>query len=281
MWFFYLIIIFSIVASIIVFGNKLIIGLMDYLERIGDTLFIRYQKYKTGKSNIIKLDLASMHVIEIVILVYTVCYFILSLLWFAYSDVLLYILIFTGASIFLLILFVTLGRIYRNIKDEFEKNNSKYTGFMEPLINFIYKNKFLYPILKFISGRTGKSLYIHLLFLIIVLSYLTLFYSKIPIFFQYIFLMTIPFALVSWVYLTPTDKTEQGVRRIIVYILLVILVAIKSYSYYKITIGVDRADDVMEFFYFLLLTVFTALDRVFKTIFDELNNKKKKVYDSD
>ncbi|MEG9461941.1 MAG: hypothetical protein MIK35_07160, partial [Bacillus amyloliquefaciens] len=147
MWFFYLIIIFSIVASIIVFGNKLIIGLMDYLERIGDTLFIRYQKYKTGKSNIIKLDLASMHVIEIVILVYTVCYFILSLLWFAYSDVLLYILIFTGASIFLLILFVTLGRIYRNIKDEFEKNNSKYTGFMEPLINFIYKNKFLYPIL--------------------------------------------------------------------------------------------------------------------------------------
>lgn len=97
--------------------------------------------------------------------------------------------------------------------------------------------------------RTGKSLLIHMLFLLEAMTFYIVFYDDMSSFFQFVFLMSIPFTLTSWVYLTSFDIAEQSIRRIIVYIVLLFYVLVKSYSDYKILI--EEPSKVFDFFAYL------------------------------
>ncbi|MHB0832591.1 hypothetical protein [Bacillus licheniformis] len=121
------------------------------------------------------------------------------------------------------------------------------------------------------------SLYFHCLFLILILTltFLTE-VNSIPYSIFYLFLLTLPLTLASWIYFSTFNTEEQNIRRIIGYLLLLIITISKSFSDFKIVIGLEVADSANDYIMFLILTVFTAIDRLLKSIVDDYTKFKEK-----
>jgi hypothetical protein len=88
--------------------------------------------------------------------------------------------------------------------------------------------------------------------------------------------LTLPLTLASWIYFSTFNTEEQNIRRIIGYLLLLIITISKSFSDFKIVIGLEVADSANDYIMFLILTVFTAIDRLLKSIVDDYTKFKEK-----
>lgn len=274
-WLIWFIIINFILILLILVTRTVSNKIIRILELMSDRAFEKYKKRRNKKSNDeYKLFL---QISENIYIFVSILYMIITITWISSSDNLFYLISFLIFSLVFAIVSIFMGRFILNVKKDLEKSNENHIGKIEKIIKKLNINGCLYNNIIPLLGRTGKSLLIHMLFLLEAMTFYIVFYDDMSSFFQFVFLMSIPFTLTSWVYLTSFDIAEQSIRRIIVYIVLLFYVLVKSYSDYKILIGLEEPSKVFDFFAYLFLTVFTAFDRLVKSLFEFKDPKKEDV----
>ncbi|MBV4427346.1 hypothetical protein [Clostridium tyrobutyricum] len=128
--------------------------------------------------------------------------------------------------------------------------------------------------------KQGSSMMI----LIVVFEFTILAFTELewPMFLQYIAFLVLPIYLNIWIYLTHKLKLKDdytiNIRRIIVYILLVVYVLGDSYyKFYSILYyNTSPKLDLSNLFVYIASVFFIALERVIKLIIDDFKSFKKR-----
>ncbi|MED3965850.1 hypothetical protein [Niallia taxi] len=138
----------------------------------------------------------------------------------------------------------------------------------------LIKNSYLITRITLLAGKTGLSLYAFVLIVSLLFSGLSIF-SDIPYQFGYLIFIFIPIGLAAWVYFVSFDKSSQSLRRILSYILLLFLAIYKSINDFKVLLDLQENEPLNDYLLFLMLTIFTAIDRLFKSVVDDYGDYKK------
>jgi hypothetical protein len=265
---FLLVIAIAFAISYLVLDKILFPILIRLSDRIADSLL---NKKKVNK----KRTLLIAEILFIVVTVCTLFCLIYIIIRFNQVDVK------SGGSLFLLtmllysIFIMVESSIVIKIKKELGKG--QYDSILENSFSRINPNYYLFNRLSLLFGRTTISFVIHLVFVNGVLVGASEF-NQLPYQTYYFVMVSIPVSLVSWIYLTSTDKTEQSVRRILVYALVLILVFMKSFTDFQILMEVNNRNPFTEYMMVLLLAIFIGIDRLIKSIIDDYRDftKEKK-----
>ncbi|ASB91412.1 MULTISPECIES: hypothetical protein [Bacillus] len=274
-----LFIIFMFVIFLVILLSRFILdkAIFPFIEYLSNSSFEKYNEIvKKSKKRLI---------IHNVILKISECFFILLLIFFitvclslslSPNDIILtikYIIV----SAFFICCTIFIGNFTQKIKDEFKRGKIKYDSLIEKTIHKIIStidiDSYLYSRLKVI-GKASMSFLIHCLLIYLILLFLTK-VDNIPYEVFYLGLMFLPLALASWVYFSSLNNEEQNIRRIVIYVVLLIVTLGKSFFDFKVVIGLDVVNSANEYIIFLILTVFTAVDRLLKSIFDDLKSFKE------
>lgn len=143
------------------------------------------------------------------------------------------------------------------------------------LVHSVNKEKYLINRLSLLFGKTGLGLLVFIFVILILLIGVSSF-SDLPFFTYYFVLICIPIGLAGWVYITSFDQESQSVRRVVAYVVLLILAFGKSYSDFKILLDLEKHNPFSDYLLFILLTIFMAVDRLVKSVLDDINEFKKK-----
>jgi hypothetical protein len=181
--------------------------------------------------------------------------------------------LFFSIMLFYSIFVVVESSFVSRIKKELGEGN--YSSKLENFMSYLSSDNYIFSRLKLLFGRTFFSFMIHFLAVYILLVVSTA-VNTLPTQTYYFILVTFPIALVSWIYFTSKDKTEQGLRRILVYLFILVLAFVRSYSDFQALLGIVIFNEVDEYIVILLLTLFIALDRLFKSVRDDYEDYMKK-----
>ncbi|MGO0739248.1 hypothetical protein [Bacillus licheniformis] len=271
-----LIILLIIIACIVKFGSNFVLDkfIFPSIKYMSKESFKKFRKFVEQKNTLLiyKKTLRASEYFFILLMIIFIAVSLFCVL--SPSNSLLNFLFF-GLLAFFLFCTIFIGDFNLNIKKELEKNQKEYESLIENTISKVNRNSYIFDRLKVFFGKTGMSLYFHCLFLILILTFLTE-VNSIPYSIFYLFLLTLPLTLASWIYFSTFNTEEQNIRRIIGYLLLLIITISKSFSDFKIVIGLEVADSANDYIMFLILTVFTAIDRLLKSIVDDYTKFKIK-----
>lgn len=194
--------------------------------------------------------------------------FILSFIIFGLENLLNFILI----MVLYTLMIIFLSSFATELRNKIPKRRQS------KLITFFISKKHTYIInrLSLLLGKTGLSLYFYIVGIYLLITGFTVF-GDIPYIAGYIIFLMIPVGLAVWVYFISYDKPSQNSRRILSYLLLLVLSAIKSFNDFKILLKIEDSDAFNEYIIFLMLTIFAAIDRLLKSIFDDYGDYKAKV----
>jgi hypothetical protein len=151
-----------------------------------------------------------------------------------------------------------------------KKNNSLLLAFA----NKVNKENYFISRLSILFGKTAQSLSIYIFSIIILFSGGSVF-TDLPYQTYYFILISIPIGLAGWVYLSSFDKPSQNLRRILAYLLLVFISLGKSYFDFMVLIELNSSNPFFDYMFFILLTVFIAIDRLVKSVLDDIYDFKK------
>ncbi|TYS23235.1 hypothetical protein FZC71_09225 [Bacillus subtilis] len=260
------------ITIIILLSKHIINKTFFFIELLSNYLFNKYKLIVSKGYNPNQKYIRFLKVSEAIFIILTFIFLITTLMWIVKFNISKYLYIFLTTAIIFIFCTIFIGNFNLNIKKHLDKNNYKYVSPIETFIKKIDKESYIYTRLKVLI-ESWLSFYIHLLFVLILYSFSTLF-TDMPNNVHYVFLMSLPFGLASWVYFSTFNSTKQDVRRIMIYIILLIITIIKSYEDFKILLNLQGQNKSIDYFSFLILTVFTALDRLLKSVKDDYKNFK-------
>ncbi|MGX1196001.1 hypothetical protein [Metabacillus sp. SLBN-84] len=237
-----------------------------YMDSLGRKLSLwMLSKIKT-KHKIVLIISESIYIIILLFTLYGVLSIPYSQEWKNYLQSFVILLTY---SLFLI--------IFTPFIFELRKKISSKVGtlkFVSILNNKINKENYIINRFFLLFGRTGLGLYIYIITIIVLLSVINEL-QELPYQAYYIFLILIPIGLAIWVNITSFDKTSQNLRRILVYFLLFGITIVKSFYDFKILLDLEKANPFNDYLILLLLSIFVALDRLAKSIFDDYHDHMK------
>ncbi|WP_144475467.1 hypothetical protein [Cytobacillus oceanisediminis] len=150
----------------------------------------------------------------------------------------------------------------------------KYKSLLNDLIYKINKENYFINRITLLLGKTAIGFMV--LILVIYILFIGLITFKgMPYQAGYLILIFVPVGLAAWVYLISFDKTSQNLRRILAYFILLILSFNKSYQDFQVLLEIENKNDVNDYFIFLILTIFIAIDRLAKGMADDYKEYKE------
>ncbi|WP_242225818.1 hypothetical protein [Bacillus cereus group sp. BfR-BA-01358] len=158
--------------------------------------------------------------------------------------------------------------IVSRIKLDVEKEIGTFNSIIKKIVAKINKDNYLINRLDILFGKTTLSLMIHIT-IICVLFVGAVNFKHMPYQIYYIVIIILPISLITFIYFTDRDLVSQNMRRILSYFLLMMIALGKGYNDFKILMGIDTPNQFNDYFVFLFLTVFIAMDRLIKSIVDD------------
>ncbi|CAF1829927.1 hypothetical protein NRS6141_02514 [Bacillus subtilis] len=265
-------IVILVIALIILLSKYIINKTFFFIELISNYLFRKYKLIVSTGYNPNKKYIKFLKVSEIIFIILTFIFLITTLMWIIKFNTSKYLYIFLISAAIVIFYTIFIGNFNLNIKKQLDKSSYKYVSPIETLIKKIDKESYIYTRMK-VLVESLLSFYIHLLIVFILYSFSSLF-TDIPNTIRYVFWMSLPLGLASWVYFSTFNSAKQDVRRIMIYIILLIITINKSYEDFKILLNLEGQNKSIDYFSFLILTVFTALDRLLKSVKDDYKNFK-------
>ncbi len=140
----------------------------------------------------------------------------------------------------------------------------------------IIKNNYIINRVTLFTGNTLLNLGIYLLVIYVFLVILNAVdITILPSYVLYLYIVMLPITLVLFINIGNKNKVEKNFRRIIIYLLLLTLIATKSYSNFLELIEEKEINNFVNYIIYLTLAIFTALDNLVKAISKDYKHYKE------
>lgn len=194
---------------------------------------------------------------ELLFIILTIMYIIL-IFYFGINRYILFL--------FLLIILYSVYTIFLlGLLEELKKYINFDNSLIKSWIAKINKDIYLINRISLLLGKTSLHILIYFFGVYVIMTgYVT--FEDMPVLAQYIILFIIPIGLSVFVFI---DKETENLRRILIYFILLVFVFFKSYYDFNLLSGSNNKNPFNEYIFFLLLTLFTALDRFIKSLKDD------------
>ncbi|MFD1412949.1 hypothetical protein [Oceanobacillus jeddahense] len=155
--------------------------------------------------------------------------------------------------------------------DELNKNLKKKVFIPKVRIPGFMKENYIVDRLKLLCGRILLHIVIYLLIFYILWTIFEVTLDNDTISYQSIYFMFVllPIALTIFVYIGVKDESEMNLRRIITYLGLLIFAFIDSYSQFKELFGEEGLGSLFNYFVYITLGIFAALENCVKAIYND------------
>lgn len=237
------------------FINKVIDPL---LEKVGKGISKKLIKKTKGNAQRILTISEILFTLITLIFVYT-NFSLFFLLDFEKKNELIFS-IFVIYSVFIVIV----SKFIVDLKDSI----GNYNSLLEKLVEKINRDNYFINRLGIIFGRTAMSLFTHIL-IVYALLVAVITFQHMPYQIYYMVFIILPISLITFVYLTDFDGQSQNMRRILVYLLLLMVALWKSFNDFKVLMELDIKSSVSDYLVFIILTIFIAIDRLIKSVIDD------------
>ncbi len=101
--------------------------------------------------------------------------------------------------------------------------------------------------------------------------------DQVPVHAYFIFLHMIPVFLVLFIYVKVDSDHERNVRKILSYLLLLFLTVLNSYNEFRMLVELEGFDSVYSYLIYIMLTIFTAIERCVQVVYDDYALFKEEV----
>lgn len=234
---------------------------MNFYEKIVIILVQKILSYKKLRKKWIVYLVYSLYLGSTIAFIYATYYYIANESNWYLLIIFIYAMVVMFLGVLLSQLELLLGKI---------KITKKFK------IPIFLKENYLLNRFKMTFVNTLLNLVFYLVILYVLLESITVVgLTDLPHYVSYIFIVLLPIFLVLFINIRNKGKVESNIRRIISYLLLLMLILFKSYHGFLGLLEVEEINEFTEYFFATILIIFTALDNVTKAIIKDYKYYKE------